>query len=305
MEANPNTSFIQWIHRPVVPQNGDLPQHLADGYGVRCQKELLHRMRINTLPCLGHGVLIRRSALVQTKGFTEVVSEVFAWSLFLLTKGQKGVIFKKGGFEEGFPQSYADFSSRYARWCCADLECAIGFLPLAIRAKNIKFVSKLDLFVRQIRFALAPFAIFFAFLLVLEGNDMHIKFLLGNPILAFLSVSAFCLPVINAKKGSWKKLPYLFIDGIAVCYSQLWVTIYLFLKFIVKQRAPFPVTGSSDTLFKKSWLSQTIHGFLALGVFVPNFHEFHPLLIFIGIISVLYIFHQRFSWSNMGCLWCR
>lgn len=289
LKNNPNLSFVQWLHKPII-SNGELPQYLADAYGTMCEKEMRWRALLGTIPSLGHGILIRRSVLNDTNGLPEVVSEDFAWSLDLMAKGGKGILLTDDAFEEGFPNNFNSFSSRYQRWVRADYECACFQLLPIIKSGRLPVFTRIDVVVRQIKYIAAASILPFALLEVFIKKH-NLLFLYT---LEAIAIASIVMPIILAMRS--KRIMAQFLDIYFISYSQIVPLFSGLIKSMIGFSAIFTVTGESKTNSKKK--EKIFPLFIASIAIACCILYFSPILLFIAISSIGLAFHHIKGWNS-------
>lgn len=294
LKENTHLSFVQWTHRPIVIINGDFPQSIADAYGLHSKLEMQWRSILNTVPSIGHGTLIRRAALVETNGLPEIVSEDFAWSLTLLAKNQHGALLDLEGFEEGFPNDFYSYTTRYKRWCRADYECAKSHLLSVITAKSLPLFARIDVVFRQLKYIMASLVAPFGLLEILIQKLSYDSY--TNMFIILLSILSIFSPLLIVYKSNIFKNAISVIDIFFICYSQIWVLFYSIVKSLLGLPNTFEVTGSRKV--NNTFFDYYLHIVISIILIIWTGLDFTPLKFFMMIVTIGFSLHQKFKWNN-------
>ena len=100
--------------------------------------------RYGFVPCVGHGVLVRRSAWEAAGGFPEVASEDLAFSAKLLEQGLRGVYADHVICWEDFAACAASFRIQQERYVAGVFQVLTGFWPKLLRRKDVSWTERLD-----------------------------------------------------------------------------------------------------------------------------------------------------------------
>ncbi len=100
--------------------------------------------RYGFVPCVGHGVLVCRSAWEAAGGFPEVASEDIAFSARLLEQGLRGVYADHVVCWEDFAACAASFRIQQERYVAGVFQVLTGFWPKLLRRNDVSWTERLD-----------------------------------------------------------------------------------------------------------------------------------------------------------------
>ena len=143
LERHPELAFVQAPHRAYLPANATSFQH-ALSMGVQAMWRFLAlKNRFGMVPLLGHGALLRMSALRQAGGFPPRVSEDLVLSTKLREIGYYGHVLESVWCSEGLPPTFSQYRRRVEKWAIGAIEFlrrdAIGVL--CSRMSNVERVD--------------------------------------------------------------------------------------------------------------------------------------------------------------------
>jgi cellulose synthase/poly-beta-1,6-N-acetylglucosamine synthase-like glycosyltransferase len=175
--ADERCGFVQANHR----SNPENPSRLATamGEGIDIHWRWYHplRNRYGFVMLLGHGALLRRECWEAIDGFPELVSEDLAFALRVREKGWRGFFAEDVICYEDFPDTVRAFRVRHMKWTRGTCEFLSREMGRALRARNISWVEKFDIFFPTLNL---PFSLFY-FLFIVDANIV-LATLFGHPI---------------------------------------------------------------------------------------------------------------------------
>jgi len=221
--AGGNHAFVQANHAPNPTQRGTFPQAMGQTILPFWSMLLAHKQHYGFVPCVGHGLLIRRSAWEAVGGFPEVASEDIAFSSVLLEKGLRGAYAENVVCHEDFPDSITSFKKQQQRYVAGVFQAVCGYWPRLLRSKQASWIEKLD-------FALCCLPLYVPIL----GLFFMLTVGLGFP----LCFGKFSTIVADTRLGHFS-VPYLqTFDG---RFQSLWGTVFVFLSIFFSLTPSFPM----------------------------------------------------------------
>ncbi len=266
-------AFVQANHAPNPDQTGVFPRVMGQTILPFWSVLLSSKQRYGFVPCVGHGLLIRRSAWEEVGGFPEVASEDIAFSSVLLEKGLRGDYAEEVICFEDFPDSIASFKKQQQRYVAGVLQAVFGYWPKLLRSKNASWIEKLDFAlcclplyvpVLGLLFMLTVglgFPLCFGKLqaIVAETRLGHVEFPyfqtadgrfqpLWGPVFVYLSIFFSLSPsfpmLALALCGKIRRpLQLLFVSNL-VYMSTMFVASYSLVKLVFRRSVQFLPTGS-------------------------------------------------------------
>ncbi len=222
LTAEPKLAWVQAIHTAAPSPSGFAT---ALEYQVACAWQILMPWRVwfGLGWNLGHGVLLRRTALASLGGFPEVSSEDIILTGALLQNGWSGTcVWTSDGAQEEAPETFERFCRRLLRWTSQDTNTALRHTIPMLSARNLPWAERIDWLVRNAKFPIC-------------GLTLPFLVALGTLALAFpewrnaqlptatvlTPVAATCAPVMAFAffcRHQWWRLP-------AVCASALTISV--------------------------------------------------------------------------------
>lgn len=144
MEQDESLGFVQAPQRAWLPPT-PTPFQAAIAMGIECMwRYQWLKNRFGLVLMVGHGAVLRTSALRHVGGFPNRVSEDLCVTTSLRAKGYRGLVLQSTPCEEGLPPSFAQYRRRFEKWVIGALEFARkDALRLALRA--VPTVERVDL----------------------------------------------------------------------------------------------------------------------------------------------------------------
>ncbi|MCM8813404.1 MAG: glycosyltransferase [Candidatus Omnitrophica bacterium] len=157
----PDIGFVQAMNI-VNPQQ---PSYLAQAMGFNLQlhyrRYVVPRERYGFVMFHGHGALLRTDVWRKTGGFPEIVSEDLGFSTRMRVMGYYGVLAADCICYEDYPPTYRHYRRRTEKWIKGTMEFLSREFFALLRAKNVFWFEKIDVFVSGISLALGfPFLLF-------------------------------------------------------------------------------------------------------------------------------------------------
>jgi len=122
LARRPELAFVQAPHRAYLPANATSFQH-ALSIGVQAMwRFLVLKNRFGMVPLLGHGAVVRMSALLQAGGFPLRVSEDLALSTKFRELGYQGHVLASVWCSEGLPSTFSQYRRRFEKWTIGAIE---------------------------------------------------------------------------------------------------------------------------------------------------------------------------------------
>jgi cellulose synthase/poly-beta-1,6-N-acetylglucosamine synthase-like glycosyltransferase len=144
LETNRRLAFVQASHRAYLPADAT-PFQRTLALGLDTLWRFTTVKNAYGFPMmLGHGALMRTSAVREVDGFPERVSEDLAMTVRLRRRGWLGLISDLVPCGEGIPETFSAYRRRAEKWLIGTLE----FLwkdGRAFRSKEVPLVQRLDL----------------------------------------------------------------------------------------------------------------------------------------------------------------
>ena len=248
---------------------------------------------------LGHGVLIRRSALQAAGGFPEETSEDIVLSGRLTVSGWKGVIaWTNGMAAEEVPADFGRYARRLFRWTAQDAR------TLALRSREVVSLStlplaeRLDWVVRNLKFPLAgialPYLVAIAFVrgLMVPGPSQiggwQVACALGACFCPFVAFALYHRFHISKCLSAFLSATTIAIMVIPVCFDALFSAL--------RGPAAWPV-ATGDRLadksgcFRLSAVSLSVSAALVFGGMARG----EPLLALVGLCAIVSGLEARFT----------
>ena len=184
---------------------------------------------------LGHGALLKVSALKQVGGFPEIVSEDIALTVELYDHGYRGVFARDIQVGEAFPETYNAFQRRHKKWSMGAAEFMKRYWKRVLFSKKLSWDQKEDMLISMLSLPMTAYLVIF--IVMAMFFTIPFSYLLG--ILAVISIFAPSLMFLKLK--SITTFVKAFIIN-AIAYMSLFPTslIYTIKGFIAPN---FVVTG--------------------------------------------------------------
>jgi cellulose synthase/poly-beta-1,6-N-acetylglucosamine synthase-like glycosyltransferase len=215
-------AFVQANHEPTPRPTTVFAQVLGQTILPFWEVLLSIKNRFGFVPCVGHGLVVLRSAWESVGGFPEVASEDLGFSARLLAAGLRGYYAADVVCQEDFPPTLGALRQQQKRYLAGVFEAAVKFWPRTLRQKKISIVEKIDFLLGCLPLYVPVFCL--AFLVVL-GVGM---------VLAFGTIGT-----VELKLGGFTvSAPYLrtFDDR----FRPMWAPAYVALSLLFSLSPAFP-----------------------------------------------------------------
>ena len=138
--------YVQCSHLHNPHQEGVFARDLGMGVNIHWRRFLPPRNRYGFVMFFGHAGIIRRDVWEEVGGFPEIVCEDLAFSCVVRQHGYYGFFIPDIVCYEDFPDSMMVFRKRHYRWVKGTIEYAFWGFPDFIKAKNVSWSEKMDVF---------------------------------------------------------------------------------------------------------------------------------------------------------------
>jgi len=203
---------------------------------------------------LGHGVLLKRKALIEVGGFPEIVSEDIAMTLRIREKGYFG-IFVPGvwGFES-FPQNIQTYRKRQFRWTKADMEVCVTHLSSYIKSKGISLTEKIDAITRELKIPFAGLMPVFLILVSFLGSGYpsgaeivsNRLDMIHSSILFIISLAPVWAYIVRLYQKPIKLSKFLF-NWFFLEINIIFLQFYGFVSYLFTRKVIYVATGAKDS----------------------------------------------------------
>lgn len=303
-------AWVQALHSAGAPE-GTFATAL--GPLVRCVWHFLMPWRVwFGLPCiLGHGVILRRTALTAAHGFPEATSEDILLTARLVELGWKGTCaWTTDGAEEDVPKSYPRYQRRLRRWTRQDAQTAWCETMPMLRHSQVPLAARLDWILRNLRHPACGVVLpVFWVCGVLTLCDIPPQS--NHLLLAIAFGVVMFLPAVLLALGCGRKLrqlPSLYAASMAVSIISAPAFCLGLVSSIRSRPHTFVPTGSSDASRNDDRASSLLS--IASGAFLiaTGYIGSEPLLIVLGTIYLASPFlvprlpFQIFAFGVVGAL---
>ena len=264
-------AFVQVSHRAV---NNSTTWEKYMGYGVDMHWKLYHpyRNHYGVVNFLGHGAILRRSAVLQAGGFPEIVAEDIGLTTEFYILGKRGVFVDEIKAGEDFPNSYSSFRKRHKKWTMGSTEFMRHYLKRILKS-DMAWYEKLDIIVPSLSLPMT----LLLFIYIMATSLLHIGSSLMLFGIALLSMGAPNLGF--ARMPLKREIPKTMAIN-ALAYVSLFPTsVYYAIKGLIKP--VFLVTGEHAKA--KSTRKLELAGDIGMGLFLIYSGGFSLL----GIVCLL------------------
>ncbi len=198
IQCDEKCGFVQANHVSNPHQKSKLARSLGVGIDIHWKWHQPLRNEYGFVMFLGHGALIRRSCWEIVQGFPEIVSEDLAFAIRIREQGYRGKFVEDVICYEDFPDTIRAFRIRHMKWTRGTCEFLFKEAGRLLRAPNITWMEKLDIFFPTMNLPLT----FFYFLFMIDAN-LFIPQLFGESRVATLVFQnlEFQLPVMALNHG--------------------------------------------------------------------------------------------------------
>jgi len=189
-------AFVQAAHAPNPKQASSFAQALGQTILPFWEVLLAIKNRFGFVPCVGHGLVVRRSAWSAVGGFPEVLSEDLEFSARLLALGFRGFYLRDVVCHEDFPPTLEALRNQQRRYLCGVLGSALRFWPRALFNRRIRLVEKIDLGLSCLPLYVPVFCLGFLALLgigmvIVFGTRGNLEFGVGHHLLTAPYIRTF------------------------------------------------------------------------------------------------------------------
>lgn len=220
---------------------------------------------------LGHGALLKVSALKDAGYFPEIVSEDIALTVELYDHGYRGIFASDIQVGEAFPETYNAFQRRHKKWSMGAAQFMKLYWKRVLFSKKLNWQQKEDMLISMLSLPMTAYLVIF--IIMAMFFTIRFSYLLGA--LAVISIFAPSLMFLKLKSAR------TFIKAFtinAIAYMSLFPTslIYTLKGFFAPN---FVVTGVKGA----KWSADIIFNTLIGAVLVLISHGLNPL----GAVAVM------------------
>ncbi len=198
MEADPRCGFVQANHRANPASESKLSRSQGVGIDIHWKWYQPLRNEFGFVMFLGHGALLRRKCWEEIGGFPDIVSEDLGFAIHARENGYRGHFVEDVICYEDFPDNVRAFRIRHMKWTRGTCEFLSKKGKWLLKAKNISWTEKLDIFFPTMNLPLTLF--YFLFMLV-ANLALPALFGVAQPLTFELAGTEFVLPIIGLDKG--------------------------------------------------------------------------------------------------------
>ncbi|MBL7775931.1 MAG: glycosyltransferase, partial [Saprospiraceae bacterium] len=146
LENDPTCGFVQANHRANPESTSALSRSLGVGIDIHWKWYQPLRNDYGFVMFLGHGALLRREVWQKIGGFPDIVSEDLGFAIHARELGYRGRFLEDVVCYEDFPDTVRAFRIRHMKWTRGTSEFLSKKAGWLLRAKNISWTEKLDIF---------------------------------------------------------------------------------------------------------------------------------------------------------------
>ena len=146
LETDSTCGFVQANHRANPNSTSALSHSVGVGIDIHWQWYQPLRNDYGFVMFLGHGALLRRDVWQKIGGFPDIVSEDLGFAIHARELGYRGRFLEDVICYEDFPDSVRAFRIRHMKWTRGTSEFLAKKAGWLLRAKNISWTEKLDIF---------------------------------------------------------------------------------------------------------------------------------------------------------------
>ena len=231
--SDDDVAFVQVSH--FATNNSTLWEKYM-GYGVNMHWRIYHpyRNRFGVVNYLGHGAILKKSAVESVGKFPEIVAEDIGITTEFYSTNMRGVFVDEIKAGEEFPETYSSFRRRHRKWTMGSTQF-MRYYFISILKSNMRWYQKLDIIVPGI--SLPMTLLLFTYIIIV--SFFHIGSSIMLFIVALISMGAPNLGF--ARMQDKKEIPKTIAIN-ALAYVSLFPTsVYYAIKGFVKPI--FLVTG--------------------------------------------------------------
>ena len=246
-----NRAFVQANHAPNPAQSGAfagiLKQTILPFWSVFLSTKNKHGF----VPCVGHGVLIRRSAWEQVGGLPEVASEDLAFSARLLEEGLRGCFARHVVCYEDFPASLPAFKQQQERYVLGVLQVLLREWPRLLRSAGASWIEKLDFFLCILPLYIPVLSLLF---ILTAGLGLPLCFSRASIIVTETPVGSIRIPFLQAFDGRFQPMWKPLFVYPSLLFSISPALPMLALALSGKIRKPFRLLVESNVVYLSTML---------------------------------------------------
>jgi cellulose synthase/poly-beta-1,6-N-acetylglucosamine synthase-like glycosyltransferase/uncharacterized membrane protein (UPF0136 family) len=293
LENDPTCGFVQANHRANPNAPSQLAKSLGVGIDIHWKWYQPLRNDFGFVMFLGHGALLRREVWEKIGGFPDIVSEDLGFAIHARELGYRGRFLEEVVCYEDFPDTVRAFRIRHMKWTRGTSEFLSKKFGWLLRAKNISWTEKLDIFFPTLNLPLT--LLYFLFMLnanlalpyffgfrqdltfVTAGTEFHLPILTLDPrfqviygwdfyLITLLTFFAPVLSFVLALAAQPLKL-FRFLSHSTALYAALTPLSSIgVLAYMISGKAFFLVTGDQqqaehlDKTKSSSWLQNIRSG---------------------------------------------
>lgn len=198
MEADPQCGFVQANHRANPDADTRIQNDMGMGIDTHWKWYQPLRNDYGFVMFLGHGALLRYNCWKMIGGFPHIVSEDLGFAIAIREKGYRGKFIEKVTCYEDFPDSVRSFRIRHMKWTRGTCEFLHKNFWWLLKAKNISWVEKADIFFPTLNLPLT--LVFFLFMV---NTNILMPSLFGHTqnLTWVFSGNEIVMPVTELDKG--------------------------------------------------------------------------------------------------------
>jgi cellulose synthase/poly-beta-1,6-N-acetylglucosamine synthase-like glycosyltransferase len=244
-------AFVQANHAPNPGQTEPFAKMMGQSILPFWSVLLATKPRYGFVPCVGHGVLIRRSAWEAVGGFPEVASEDLAMSAQLLEKGMRGTFAEDVICHEDFPVSAHAFRKQQQRYVAGVLQVLVDYWPKLLCSRRASWIEKIDFLLCSLPLYVSVLCLLF---LVVSGLAIPVLFGKSSAVVANTCFGTFRLPFFQVFDGRFQSMwsPVFVLCSVFLSVSPAFPA--LALAFAGRIRRPFRLLAVSNLVHMSTML---------------------------------------------------
>ncbi len=289
-------AFAQAAHEPNPAQRGAFAEMLRQTILPFWAVLLSGKNRYGFVPCVGHGVLIRRDAWELAGGFPEVASEDLAFSLRLLCGGRRGVYVPEVVCREDFPASMPAFQRQQQRYMLGVLQVLWRAAGPLWRSPAVTWTEKLDVGLCVLPLYVPAFCLLFV---LTAGLALPLCFGHFSWVVAQTAWGAVRCPFLQSFDGRFVPLWHPLFVGLSLLFSLSPTLPALALAGVGRIHRPFRLILASNV----AYMAVMPVFFSGLAAYLSRrVIEFHPTGQSAGDATLVRARRARAGDFVMGCV---
>ena len=244
-------AFVQANHSPNPGQKSAFADIMGQTILPFWSVLLSVKNRYGFVPCVGHGVMVRRSAWKEVGGFPEVASEDLAFSSILLERGLRGIYAEDVICHEDFPENLAAFKKQQQRYVTGVLQVLIHYWTRLFLHGRATLIEKIDFLMSSMPLYVPTLCLFFT---LICGVGIPLCFGQIGTFLAETKWGVLSIPFFQTFDGRFQSLwtPLFVTFSIFFCFSPAFPMISLAI--CGKIRRPFRLLVMSNYLYMSTMI---------------------------------------------------